>query len=562
MAQTNRKIDSSAYPIGELFRRGVFYRVPVYQRDFAWTMEQMDTLWEDLMTALNDNRSEYFLGAIVISHTDEDKRLDIVDGQQRLSAISMIFAAISQAWDALGDTSRAIGVARDYLGSEDRRTKETISKLTLNETNDSFFQSVVIGKHSPNNTDRKTWGHSNKLLVEAFEKIKELLNTLLANETDKEAKLLELEEFIDGKTYVIVIEAGDESDAFITFETLNDRGLDLAISDLVKNFLFSKAAGNIDKFKKFWTEIVLLVGGENMTQFLRYFWNAEYETTRERDLYKSIKNTIRNPSSARTMIEKLRKSADLYAALSNPEHSYWLDFSGEYRNYLNALLLFKVTQYRPIALAAMDKLKPEKMTDLLRMLMVFSFRYTVVSALNTGNLDKVYSKTALAISSGSVHGLKDIFELLKPVYVDDERFEIDFQQKSISKDDVARYILIEINSRLEKDVEHTATERNGILTLEHIFPKSPKDAWKPYMPKDKEPSDFVYLIGNLTLLEKGKNRNIGNISFEEKKDKAFKLSTLAINKGIATLPLWALPNIEHRSRQFARIARTIWRLDY
>jgi len=191
--QTNRKIDSSAYPIGELFRRGVFYRVPVYQRDFAWTNEQVDTIWEDLITARNENRSEYFLGAIVISHADEDKRRDIVDGQQRLTAISMIFAAISQAWDELGDASRSIGVARDYLGSEDRRTRETISKLTLNETNDLFFQSVVIGKHMPNNTDRKTWGHSNKLLVEAYEKIKDLLKNLLANEIDKEAKLLVLQ---------------------------------------------------------------------------------------------------------------------------------------------------------------------------------------------------------------------------------------------------------------------------------------------------------------------------------------------------------------------------------
>jgi uncharacterized protein with ParB-like and HNH nuclease domain len=562
MAQSNRKIDSKAYPIGELFRRGVFYRVPVYQRDFAWTIEQVDTLWEDLVTALNDNRSEYFLGAVVISHTEEDKQRDIIDGQQRLSAISMIFAAISYAWEGIGDTSRSIGVARDYLGSEDRRTKETISKLTLNETNDSFFQSVIIGRHMPNNTDRKTWGHSNKLLVEAFERITELLKILLSTETDKEAKLLELEDFIADKTYVIVIEAGDESDAFITFETLNDRGLDLAISDLVKNFLFSKASGNIDKFKKFWTEIVLLVGGENMTQFLRYFWNAEYETARERDLYKSIKNTIRNSSSARQMIEKLRKSADLYAALSNPEHSYWLDFSGEYRNYLNALLLFKVTQFRPIALAAMDKLKPEKMTGLLRMLMISSFRYTVISSLNTGNLDKVYSKTALAISSGGVSGLKDIFELLKPVYVDDQRFEVDFQQRSFTKDDIARYVLTEMNSQIERDVEHTATERSGVLTLEHIFPKSPKEAWKPYIPKDKEISDFVYLIGNLTLLEKAKNRNIGNISFEEKKEKAFEPSTLAINKDIASSSVWDIASIEHRSRKFAKLARTIWRLDY
>jgi hypothetical protein len=111
-------------------------------------------------------------------------------------------------------------------------------------------------------------------------------------------------------------------------------------------------------------------------------------------------------------------------------------------------------------------------------------------------------------------------------------------------------------------MEHITAERSGRLTLEHIFPKNPRDSWRNTIPSDKELSDFVYSIGNLSLLEKGKNRSVGNLSFEEKKDKAFSTSTLAINQEVMNSPVWTVAEIENRSRKFSRIARSIWRLDY
>lgn len=135
-------------------------------------------------------------------------------------------------------------------------------------------------------------------------------------------------------------------------------------------------------------------------------------------------------------------------------------------------------------------------------------------------------------------------------------------QKHFTKEDVARYVLAAINTRLENDQEKVVPDKGGKVTLEHIFPKSPKDQWSAFMPKDREASDFVYLIGNLSLLEKGRNRGIANSSFEEKKEKAFKLSSLALNQDVAQLEKWSIDEIEARSKRFARLAREIWRADY
>ncbi|UOQ64425.1 DUF262 domain-containing protein [Hymenobacter volaticus] len=142
-----RKIDGKAYSIGEILKRGVQYRVPTYQRDFAWTTDQIETLWDDIIRALNNEKKEYFLGAIVTSHTDDMKKRDIVDGQQRLTALSMIFSGIVNTWKNRGDGQRSQLVRTEYLGDVDIRTLAVTPKLTLNENNECRARPLEQSRH-------------------------------------------------------------------------------------------------------------------------------------------------------------------------------------------------------------------------------------------------------------------------------------------------------------------------------------------------------------------------------------------------------------------------------
>ena len=246
----------------------------------------------------------------------------------------------------------------------------------------------------------------------------------------------------------------------------------------------------------------------------------------------------------------------------NPEHAYWSDFPQETRPYLDALLLFKVTQFRPVMLAAMETLDPDEVSKLLKMLMVISFRYTVVSALGTGNLEKIYSDTALAIRKGQAKGLKSIFGFLKPAYVDDAKFEEDFATKPFTKAGVTRYALAQLNDRIESDSEKMVAESSGRITLEHILPRNPGREWSGAIPKDDAIEDWVHLIGNLTLLEKGRNRGVATAKFEDKKAKAFSQSSLALNKEIAGHSVWTSKEIRFRCQSLAKTAKQVWRVDY
>ncbi len=193
MVKSTRKIDSNSQSVGEVLRKPLFYRVPAYQRDFAWSSEEVVELWDDITRALLEGRSEYFLGAMVTSHGDDDKTRDIVDGQQRLTVVSMMFSAIAQVWRENQDERRASAVTRDYLGSEDRRTGDVVPKLRLNETNDNVYQDTVLLGRRSTEQERKTWQHTNKLLAGAYEELLSKVREWAQSGDDLDTALIDLE---------------------------------------------------------------------------------------------------------------------------------------------------------------------------------------------------------------------------------------------------------------------------------------------------------------------------------------------------------------------------------
>lgn len=559
--RSKRRIGSNAQSIGEVLRRPVSYVVPANQRDFAWTQEQIDVLWQDVVRALEEGSSEYFLGAIVLApNKDNSDVLEIVDGQQRLATLSMMLSAIHQYWKDGGDAEQAAEIFRDYLGTKERKSREISPKLRLNETNDPVFQSIVLRGETPSATEQKSWPKSNRLLLEAFSRFRAHLDAWMKEAPDPEESLIDLEKYIASNVNVITIEVGDEYDAYVIFETLNDRGLELAVADLVKNYLFSLAGERLDAFKKAWSEIALLIGGENLSPFLRHLWLSEYSFVRERDLYRSLRETVKTKIVARQFIEKLRKAADFYAALQNPDAAYWQDVSADSRRHLKTLRLFRATQFRPLALAVMEGGTEDEVAKMLRVVSVLTFRYTIISGSNANQLERVYSDAAMSIRKSKKRNVKTVFDAVKSVYIDDSRFVENFASATFDKADIARYVLIELNNHLEKDGAIGAKE--DAISLEHILPKNPGKDWVGAVPEGDESDNWVEAIGNLTLLEKPVNRGIGNKPFVTKKAKAYEPSKLAINISVADQNKWTSKEIEKRSTELAGVAKAIWKLVY
>jgi len=549
---SKRKITAEAKPVGEVLR-GMF-SVPPNQRDFAWKADdQVDTLWNDLTTALGEGRDEYFLGAVVVRPTGEPSAFEIVDGQQRLTSLSMVFAAIADMW---GDDPRSAEVKEAYLGSRDRRSREVLPKLTLNETNNSVYQAIVLTGVEAQPADLRH--RSNQLLRDAFERVRRRLKEWIDSRPDPDEAKIDLEEFVAQSTNLIVIEVGDESDAFVIFETLNDRGMDLAVSDLVKNYLFASAGSGsgLSAIKKSWADIVQAVGSENLTAFLRHYWMSAHELLRERDLYRKLREVVKGPAKAKQFALGLQQAADHYAALGDPSHPYWADFEGATQNHVRLFRLLRTTQFRPLALAVMDGGTNREVASMLRLVWTISFRY-VLSGAGANELEKTYSDAALFVRKTGKRNFETIKALLKGVTVADDRFEEDFERYSFSKSDVARYVLGELDRALESD---KAIRVDEDASLEHIMPRKPSSEWADLPPAD-EHAYWVERIGNLTVLEKSVNARLGSKGFEKKKALGFDKSELAINQAIKASPRWTKAEISDRSRTLAALAPAIWRIE-
>jgi hypothetical protein len=558
-----KAIDSSSLSVGELLRKPYSYKVPYYQRDYSWSKEHIETLWTDIVSSLEDGSdNEYFMGVIVIAPGESEKTRLIVDGQQRITSLSMIFSAISAEWEKRNEEVRSTGVSRDYLGSEDRRTGSIIPKLSLNETNDNFFQQIVLHRENISPHEKKLCAKTNKLILEAYTVITEKIRNWLDKFDDQESALLDFEEYISEKLNMIEIQVSDDSDAFIIFETLNDRGLDLAVADLVKNYLFSLGGKNIDKFKQAWVEISVLVGRENITQFLRHYWLAFHGLVRERDLYKEIKNYVKSRTLALQFLFDIRKSADHYSALSNTQHNYWREFDPAVIDYLEALALFRVSQFRPVAIAVMKKLEPVKVLKVLRDLMIISFRYTIVSGLGTGNLERVYSNAAISITKGDTNTSKKVFQKLKSAYVDAITFKESFINRQFGKSIISRFILAGLNDYIEENKEKEVSKSVSKINLEHILPQNPNEFWKNSFANMDEHSQWCDTIGNQTLIEKSLNRDIGNANFIEKKEKAYSKSDLALNVQLIKFTEWNISKIQERGNTLSEIAEKCWSVEY
>ena len=288
--------------------------VPVYQRSYAWTTDEIGEYWADLRGAFSDNVPEYFLGTIVLTTSSSSSSPEtIIDGQQRLATTSILLAAIRDEFKSRGDAKRADIVQHKYLSTSDLATASEVARLTLNSEDVNFFeQRVINGKTSPQPTRR-----SHELVLQALEYFEKETHKVADDAgPDWAPRLTQWADFLEHRVKAIVLEVPTDADAYLIFETLNDRGADLTIADLLKNYLFGHAGSKLDAVRDGWMMVLgaLEISAENalFTTFLRHYWSSVHGAVRERELYRSIKDRVATETQVLEFIGQLQNGAALY----------------------------------------------------------------------------------------------------------------------------------------------------------------------------------------------------------------------------------------------------------
>ena len=254
--------------------------------------------------------------------------------------------------------------------------------------------------------------------------------------------------------------------------------------------------------------------------------------------------------------------AELFAALSDPNHGYWAE-QPIAKPFIRDLNLFRVRQMTPVLFAAWGRFSPEDFVRVLKLVSAISFRYTVVSGLNPNALEPAYHEAAKAVLDGSATTPAAVFERLKPIYVDDGKFRNDFALLSVDTGGQPKKVVKYLLSRLEEDASGRSCDPDtDPATIEHILPENPLDDWSQLFPRERWEA-AVYRLGNLTLLESAANRRVANATYIEKHAE-YGQSAYALTRKIPEIApeKWTLELLEERQRRFADRAAHLWRADF
>jgi uncharacterized protein with ParB-like and HNH nuclease domain len=571
MARVNL-LETRTANFGELIGNGKIYKVPPFQRDYSWQKENWEDLWQDILALHTDSNASHYMGALVLQNSREsDKVFTIIDGQQRLATLSIVAIAVIEKIrqlvlkevDPESNQARQEILKRTYLGDKDPRSLRYSSKLFLNEINDDFYQSNLINNLRPPRNIR-TLKRSNQLLWQSFEYFSGQLEQLqeVVNNGEKLATFLQVS--IAQQLLFIQINVEDELNAYTVFEKLNARGIELSSTDLLKNYIFSLFQGpdDLNEAQRQWRRIISTVQMEKFPEFLRYYLSLKNSRVRRERLFKLVREEVKNAQKAFDLLDQLEEYSSLFIALGNANDEFWSEYRGDssnVRELIRELEMFRVRQAYPALFAAYRKFSPTDFTRLLKLVTVISFRYGVVSSLNPNELEALYNKVAIAITNDQITTPRQVFDVLKPIYVLDEKFQQDFSLFATptrgQKKKLIRYILykLEVDAREKDDVSEDS------FSIEHILPENPSDDWQQDF-SDSQMEEMVYRLGNLTPLETAVNRDIGQQRYAIKQPNYLK-SAYSLTQQV-TAEEWTPDTIAARQERLAKRAVQIWKVDF
>jgi hypothetical protein len=545
---------------------GTRLSVPTNQRSYAWDKTHANELFDDLETALTQDE-EYFLGSVVITKTGSSGMPEVVDGQQRLATSVIFLAAVRDYLLSVQDEEWASDIEAKFLMSRQYPSREVLPQLSLNAYDHEYYLKRVL--YRPGTDERKSATplrashrrvHANAQA--AANRVKKIIAG--ATPEQRSQRLSNWLDYLRDRARLIVVLVPDDTHAYIMFETLNDRGLELSKVDLLKNYLFGRSGQDRQReTEQRWHSMIGAlesVGQEEVVStYVRHLWASMHGPTRDRELFAHIKTKVKNKNAVLQLASDLAENANTYAALLNPAHSLWSSYGSSARRHIETLLLLRMEQVRPCLLALIGHVAPAQIPKILKLLVTCSVRFLIVGGLGGGTMEKHYTKVAQKIRAGEVASASDVLAAMREVTPNNAEFKDAFARATVSQSHLARYYLrmLEIEVRGEAEPQDVPNQDERVVNLEHVLPESPGKEWR----LDPDLMQAYYRrIGNLALLQKTTNELAGNEGYLSTKRAILKRSNFKLTSAIAKHDEWGFEQIDQRQEELAELAVKTWPL--
>jgi uncharacterized protein with ParB-like and HNH nuclease domain len=529
--------------------------IPVYQRNYDWTIAQCQQLLDDIFAVGNDEaRASHFIGSIVYIHDDVYhvsgiRELSIIDGQQRLTTITLIYIAVYSIAKQLGDQQLVNRVQETYLINKFAKEEEKL-KLRPTENNDEALKFLL--RNDPNEQYNQY-----SRLIENYN----YCRNRIFNNLDVTLKGL-------GKLVFVEISLErDKDNPQKIFESLNSTGLDLGQSDLIRNYILM-GLNHKDQttiYNNFWRQIEVNATQEEtntnkISDFIRDFLTLENkEIPNKGKVYQEFKKKY--PSTDFKTLEKvlgeIKKYSFIYNKFINPLNEKDPDIRNQLMQInkleINVAFPFMLEVYSDYVANIIEK---NTFIEVMELLQSFTWRRFIIG-LPTNALNKIFMRLYEDVDPNNyIASLQK--SLIKKKST--QRFPKDQEViASLKERDMYSIQAKNRNYFLERMENHQNREPvridgNPDITVEHIFPQNPEAKWRQVLDEASYnliKEKYLNTIANLTL--SGNNSKLGNKYFTEKRDmneegkeQGYKFSRLWLNKHLAAIDKWDVEEIEQR----------------
>jgi len=571
------KIEANDKEVQDIFSLG-YFKIPRFQRPYSWTDEEVRDFWQDVVIR---GHGHYFIGSMVVYQT-EKPYYGIVDGQQRLTTITLILAAIRNAFLDYGDENLARGVHQYIEKSNIDNINEYILKA---ETSFPYFQAHI--QSFKKEDVQCTVGNEEQNLKSAFELINgELYSIIPKNDQndscndlfqERKSQIIETLKNIRNKVLslkLVFIQLDNEDDAYLIFETLNTRGKDLTTPDLVKNLLLQKLRGSnvqLDTYKVMWNGILKKFDDngldENIVEsFLYHHWLSKYGDTTQKQLFGEIKkhidskSEIESQNKCQLLLLEFQKNSDYYVSIVSPDSRQWsFEEKNGIQKSLKALRLFNVKQQTSMILSLIRAYQEKKISlkalrRVLWKIECFHFIFNAItSQRSSGSIAPLYSQFAQDLSHtdnpDKIQSINtNLLRKLKEKLPGFDEFEVNFMDLiyTRSKQRNKRIVQYILGKLMGENINGLPVDYNS-ASIEHILPESKGDV------------AIVGNIGNLILVDKETNsEKLKDLDFM-KKIEILKNKKYPIDSCLLSANQWTEKEIKERGKSMAYKAYSeIW----
>lgn len=562
----DNKITGKEYSLTKIFSKEFDYHIPSYQRPYSWEEEQTETLFVNLYDFFQENHSDdYFLGSIVLVKQDNIAHADVVDGQQRLTTLTILLATIAYRLKDIQYKSRC----HQYIvepGDIIEKIEEQ-PRVHLREKDQPFFKKYIQDGNIDDLLNLDISSLSNESQQHIKQNCKTLNNLITKYINDDDNKLQEFCTFIATKCCMVVVSTASQESAFRIFSVMNSTGLDLSPTDIVK----SDVIGKIEKSKQQdytdkWEDIEIKTTRQGFTDLFSHIRMIVMKTKAKKSLLDEFKENVLVKYSPKELIDDViepyancyadikdgtykssQNAAEINALfmwLKKMENSDWIPptihFMNAYKNDSDFILWFCKKIER---LAAYLHITGKDVNERIE-------RYAgLISEIETSpNASKDNPITSVELTNDEKNEFISV--------LDGEIYNLTSKRRN--------YVILRLDSFLS---DGGASYNPKILTIEHVLPQTvaASSYWDKNWVREEDRKYWLHRIANLVPLTRRKNSEAQNYDFDIKKEKYFNsskgVSSYVLTTQVLAIQDWTLDTVKSRQESLMKEFKDKWDLN-